>query len=448
MDSAAIERLSAPVPRYTSYPTAPHFMEQSGSVYEDWLRGLKPGSSLSLYVHIPYCDTLCWFCGCHTKRTLKYAPIAAYLETLYQEIANVADLVPEGTEVHHLHWGGGSPTILSPEDISELAGFLKDRFTFSYNAEFGVEIDPRDIGDERINALVGAGVNRVSIGVQDFDPVVQTAINRTQSYEETADTISKLRALGVNSVNLDLLYGLPHQSVRTVAETVHKVASLDPDRVSMFGYAHVPWMKTHQKMIDESSLPDILERYHQSVCGSETLLGHGYQEIGMDHFAKRDDELAIAAANGNLRRNFQGYTTDACDALIGFGASAISQFPNGYLQNTVATGEYMRQIEVRGLATCKGIELDGDDRMRAFVIERLMCDFKLSTAELTEKFGKRAEDILREASLFAQNDKDGLFRATDDGYEVTKTGKTFIRVISAHFDRYLNTGGKKHSVAV
>lgn len=443
-----IQRLSAPVPRYTSYPTAPHFQSKTNSDYRAWLSELKPGSSVSLYVHIPFCDTLCWFCGCHTKHTLRYAPVSAFLKALYREIETVAELIPAGMDVRHIHWGGGSPTMLTAKDIKVLANLLRDRFPISPNAEFGVEIDPRELGEDRLDALAESGVNRVSIGVQDFDPVVQDAINRRQSYEETAASIEGLRARGVSSVNLDLLYGLPHQSEESVAKTVRQVASLNPDRVSMFGYAHVPWMKSHQKMIEDDALPDIYERFQQSTRGASELLNSGFDPIGMDHFAKPGDELALAARRGELRRNFQGYTTDACDALIGFGASAIGQLPQGYLQNEVPTAEYRRQIEETGLAIKKGIAFSGDDRLRAHVIERLMCDFALSSKHLTEKFGAAANVITEEAQTFVRNDDDGLFDATNDGFVVTEKGRPFIRSICAQFDRYLNAGKAKHSIAV
>jgi oxygen-independent coproporphyrinogen-3 oxidase len=443
-----IERYNAPVPRYTSYPTAPHFEAKTPDTYQDWLAALAPGSSVSLYLHIPFCDTLCWFCACHTKHTLRYAPVSAYLKSLYREIETVAALLPAGVEIRHIHWGGGSPTLLKAKDIITLAALLRSRFPVTHDAEFGVEIDPRDLGEDRLDALAQAGVNRVSIGVQDFDPVVQEAINRRQSYEETAASIAGLRARGISSINLDLLYGLPHQSEESLVKTAHQIASLNPNRVSMFGYAHVPWMKAHQKLIDEDALPDSYERFQQSARGATEFINSGFEPIGMDHFAKPDDELAIAASQGNLRRNFQGYTTDVCDALLGFGASAIGQLPQGYLQNEVPTAEYRRRVDETGLATKKGLAFSSDDRMRAHVIERLMCDFALSKAKLSTRFGPSARVIFNEAERLVNDDYDELFEAGKDGFIVTKKGRPFIRSICAHFDKYLDAGRAKHSIAV
>ena len=443
-----VERLSTPVPRYTSYPTAPHFTAKSEDDYKACLSALAPNSTISLYVHIPFCDTLCWFCGCHTKHTLKYAPVSAYLSTLYKEIKAVADLVPNHVEVRNIHWGGGSPTILSAPDIRELSRLINTHFPIARDAEFCVEIDPRELTDQQIEALSDSGLTRASIGVQDFNEAVQEAINRKQSYTETANVVAALRSNGVKSINLDLLYGLPHQTQKSIADTVAKIVTLSPDRVSMFGYAHVPWMKNHQKMIKTADLPDIQERFNQSQKAAHALMVSGYAAIGMDHFAKPQDELAIAQSEGTLRRNFQGYTTDACDALIGFGASAIGELPQGYMQNAVSTGEYIRQVKQTGLATIKGITLDAEDRMRAYVIERLMCDFEISFNAVTTKFGAASKNIIAEAKILAENDEDGLCSIQGEKLCVSEKGQAFIRSICAHFDSYLNKGKAKYSIAV
>ncbi len=447
-DMELIERLSAPVPRYTSYPTAPHFHEIDNETYGKWLRAIGEKAQISLYVHIPFCDTLCWFCGCNTKHTLKYAPIAAYLKTLYRELRAVAATLPHDTVVRNIHWGGGSPTILGADDIDKLAGLIANAFSLHSDLEFSVEIDPRGIDEERINALLKNGLTRASIGVQDFDPQVQRAINRIQPFNETKKVITALRAGGVKSINLDVLYGLPHQTEETLARTIEKVVELNADRVSLFGYAHVPWMKSHQRMIKLEHLPDIQQRFQQSQFAAKLLKSSGYVAIGMDHFAKPGDTLAVAQSTGTLKRNFQGYTSETYDALIGAGASAISQLPQGYVQNYVPTSHYSRAVEESSFAASKGVALTEDDRLRAFVIERLMCDFELSYEGLRAMFGDMAVQIIAEAEAFAEQDQDGLCAATLHGLIISAKGRPFVRTICAWFDAHLNKGKAKHSLAV
>lgn len=449
MQSELIRKYSAPVPRYTSFPTAPHFHEGvKEETYCEWLTSLDPSKPISLYAHIPYCDTLCWFCGCHTKMTKSYAPIQKYLEPLMKEIRTVAYFVPEGCRVSNIHWGGGSPTMLKPEHIHLIAGLLKHKFAVDEETEFAVEIDPRGLTQETMKALSKAGVNRASIGVQDFDPEVQKAINRIQTYEETAHVIAGLRDLGIRSINIDALYGLPFQSEGTIERTIEQILTLSPDRIALFGYAHVPWMKRHQSMIDETALPSTLQRFAQAEFAAKLLIGAGYVRIGFDHFAKPHDELAIAAEEKRLRRNFQGYTTDPSNALIGFGASAIGSLPQGYVQNTAPIGEYERRVNETGLATEKGIALCPEDRMRAYVIEQLMCDLRFSKSLLSHKFGQDAGDVLKEADQLIATHEDRLIEQTEDGFAVTEEGRPFLRSICAYFDPYLQQRQARHSVAV
>ena len=447
--SALVGKYAAPVPRYTSYPTAPHFHEGVGeATYAGWLESMDPASTLSLYLHIPYCDTLCWFCGCHTKITRRYDPIAAYLPSLCEEIATVSDIVPSGPRTTHIHWGGGSPTILTPEDIKALALCVYDHFDVSHAVEFSVEIDPRGLDVERVRAMAEAGVTRASIGVQDFDPKVQSAINRNQSYEETARAISWLREVGIQAVNLDVMYGLPHQNARTLERTVEQVTSLEPDRIALFGYGHVPWAKTHQKMIDEDALPGVSERFAQASLAAGLLNEAGYRTIGLDHFARPDDTMALAEQEGKLRRNFQGYTVDAADALIGFGASSIGSLAEGYCQNAAPIADYRRKIAETGLATVKGVELTPDDHMRRWAIERLMCDLALSSAALDARFGAAGKQLLDGPMDLTGFESDGLIARGDDGIRVTAAGRPFIRAICAEFDAYLKRSPQQHSLAV
>lgn len=451
---AAIEALirrhaARPLPRYTSYPTAPHFHTGIGNdTYRAWLGALAPDATLSLYLHVPFCDTLCWFCGCHTKITRQYAPIAAYMGTIYQEIAAVAAALPAGLRVRQVHWGGGSPTILTPDDMRHAGRILHDAFAFAPDADFAVEVDPRGLDQARVEALAAIGLSRVSLGVQDFDPAVQVAINRVQSFEETEAAVRMFRAAGVGSLNIDALYGLPGQHVQQVLGTMALIVRLRPDRIALFGYAHVPWMKRHQTLIDEAALPGLTERHMEAEAAAELLVGEGYVRIGMDHFALPHDPMARAVREGRLRRNFQGYTVDPSDALIGLGASAIGQLPQGYIQNEVAIGRYRERIARQGLSVSRGFALAAEDRLRAFVIERLMCDLAYSQAELCRQFGGAADAVAAVAAAVVKDDSDGLVAATADGFRVTARGRPFLRSIAARFDAYLGSGGARHSAAV
>jgi oxygen-independent coproporphyrinogen III oxidase len=444
-----LTKYSAAVPRYTSYPTAPHF--HSGvdcGKYSHWLAEVASGQSLSLYIHIPYCDRLCWFCACHTRHTLKYAPIKAYLDALFFEIEQVGGLVSANTKVVEVHLGGGSPTMLKPDDMIALMAQLRAHFSFAEHVEVSVEMDPNDLDEGRFDALAVIGLTRASLGVQDFDPRVQRAINRIQTFEQTKSVVEAVRARGVTSVNCDILYGLPHQTEETMEKTVGDILSLAPDRVALFGYAHVPWMKKHQTMIAEDTLPGAGQRFEQMSRAASMLRDAGYQATGIDHFALPNDSMATAAREGRLRRNFQGYTTDVADALIGLGASSISQLPQGYIQNMAATGEYQRMVKAGGLAAVRGIELSIEDRARACVIEQIMCEFGFSFSEFRSAFPHHAELIISEAKQFAGGDRDGLCTIETGYFALTQVGRTFARSVAAVFDSYLSSGKARHSIAV
>lgn len=440
-----VRRMSAPVPRYTSYPTAPHFSSSVGSSeFADGLSRLTPSQALSLYVHIPFCAQLCWYCGCNTKATRNTDTIQHYLEHLLTEILKVAALVPGDRPSSHIHWGGGSPNSLSAAQIRTLSETLRTSFRIGPETEFAVEMDPRWLDDDQIRAFADSGVNRASIGVQDFNPEVQTAINRVQSVEMTKRAVDALREAGVRGVNIDLVYGLPHQTRDSVANTIGEVIRLDPDRIALFGYAHLPSRAKHQSMIDETTLPGSVERFGQSRRAQRLLVDAGYVAIGLDHFARPQDPLAT----GDIKRNFQGYTTDKAEALIGVGASSISHLPTGYFQNAVPRQDYERRVETTGLATVKGILLSDDDRMRGSVIERLMCDFEFSRSSLRDAFGERAVSVIEEAEQLVASDQEGLVEKTSDGFRVTKRGQPFVRAIASCFDAYLDTGNVRFSAGV
>ncbi len=444
-----VARLGENVPRYTSYPTAPHFNASvDAAVCRDWLQALEEGAEISLYLHIPYCDKLCWFCACHTKQTRHYEPVTAYLRSLHAEIATVASLVTGKGRVRAVHFGGGSPTMLKPEDMVALGTVLRNSFAFVPGAKISVEIEPNDMDDARLDALAEIGMTRASLGVQDFDPKVQKAINREQSFLQTKAVVDGVRSRGVESVNLDLLYGLPHQTRESVSSTVAQALTLEPDRIALFGYAHVPWFKKHQTMIDEAWLPDSAERFAQSQLAACLMLNAGYQAVGLDHFARPGDALALAARAGTLHRNFQGYTEDRCETLIGLGPSSISQFRQGYSQNMPATGEYGRMVADGGLAAVRGIAFSDDDRVRGWVIERLMCDFAFSAIDLVERFGDAGQRLLVKASSTALHDPARLLELDGDRFVVPTESRPFVRSIAAKFDKYFETGKARHSVAV
>ena len=444
-----IRRYSRPVPRYTSYPTAPHFHEGiAADSYESWLASLAAETAVSLYLHVPFCDRLCWFCGCHTKQVLRYGPIAGYLKAIAVEIATVGTRLDGRGRISQLHLGGGSPSMLAPGDLLLVAKQIRDAFVIRDDFEFSIEIDPNDMTPDRYDGFGAAGVTRASIGVQDFDPRVQQAINRIQTMEQTQAVVDGVRSHGVRSVNLDVLYGLPFQTEASVMRTIEAVLAMRPDRIALFGYAHVPWMKTHQRMIDETALPDAVARYHQSRLASAQLLAAGYQQIGMDHFARPNDSLAQAARSGRLHRNFQGYTTDDAPALIGLGASAIGSLPQGYVQNCVPTADYMRRVREGDLATVRGFQLSDDDRMRGFAIEQLMCNFAIEIDQLQRRFGDASTSLVDDVRGLHLRDVDGLVSFDGRRLDLTDKGRPFVRSIAARLDAYLRDGAPRYSLAV
>lgn len=437
----------ARVPRYTSYPTAPHFSQDvQAPHFQQWVRSIPQGAEISLYLHVPFCRRLCWFCACRTQGTSTDAPVAAYVETLKAELDLLARHLPEGVRLSRLHWGGGTPTLLAPGLIRDLAAKVRSVVAFGDNAEFSVEIDPNEVDDARMDALAEAGMNRASIGVQDFDPEIQQTIGRDQSYEITQAVVEGLRARGIRSLNADILYGLPHQTTQRVASTVQKLLSLGPDRVALYGYAHVPWMARRQQMIPSDSLPTPEERLKLYETARRLFVWDGYDEIGIDHFAQPDDGLSVALKAGRLRRNFQGYTDDTAPVLVGLGASSISQFPQGYAQNVSATSAYTKAVREGSFATHRGHAFQGEDLLRRRLIEALMCDFRIDSAEIMETFAVSAPRL---AELYAPlRERFGDFVRIDaDGLSIPPEGRPLTRMIAAMFDAYgMSKAG--HSSAV
>lgn len=434
-------------PRYTSYPTAPHFSAAvTADTCADWLGRLSPCDTLSLYLHVPFCAAMCAYCGCHTKVTRREAPIAAYAGRLMREIALVGAATP-ARRVRAIHWGGGTPSMLGIDRIEAVVAMIGRTFDLSALEEHAIELDPRQVTPDLARRLAALGVTRASLGVQDLNPHVQEAIGRVQPYEVVWATVKALREAGIGAINVDLMYGLPHQSTDDLMRTIARAETLAPDRVALFGYAHVPWMKSHQKLIDTSALPGAAERLAQADAARVAFLSSGYDAIGLDHFARHHDAMAATARAGALKRNFQGYTVDAADALIGFGASAIGKLPQGYVQNAPDFGAYDRAIDAGRLATVRGLALTDDDRFRAHLIERLMCDFAVDIAAVAADHGLETEVSAADFPELADYAALGIITQAGDAVTVTEAGRPYLRLVATAFDAHLKKAGR-HSVAV
>lgn len=426
-------------PRYTSYPAANVFHAGVGPTeFTGWLAESDPAAPLSLYLHIPFCERLCWFCACRTQGTRTHAPVAAYLDSLMAEVALVTALMPGRRRVARLHWGGGTPTILTPDQITRLAEALRAAFDLS-DTEFSVEIDPTCVDEARLDALVAAGMTRASLGVQDFSPAVQAAIGRDQSFADTARLVEALRTRGIEAINTDLVYGLPEQSPERFDDTLAKLLQLAPSRVALFGYAHVPWMAQRQRMIRDDALPDPRARHALFTAGTGSLREGGFEAVGIDHFALPGDTLAVAAREGRLRRNFQGYTDDPCDILLGLGASSISRFPQGYVQNAPGTAAYQDRVRKGLVATSRGFAFTTDDRLRGRAIEMLMCDFRIDLSALQAIAGDAAARLAKTfRDCLAQFP--GAITSTAGSFAINPDFRPLTRLIAAAFDGYAHDG--------
>jgi oxygen-independent coproporphyrinogen-3 oxidase len=443
MSTASCSFAEQSVPRYTSYPTAPHFTGAvTAGTYGSWLAALPRDASLSLYLHVPFCIELCHYCGCHTKAARRPEPVVAYADVLAAEIDLVAQRAG-GRKVIHLHWGGGTPSILGPERLIEITERLRRAFSFAPDMEHAMELDPRRIDRPLVAALARMGVNRASLGVQEFSPHVQRAIGRVQPYGTVVEGMGLLREAGIANVNVDLMYGLPKQSVSDLQHSIRLANTLAPQRFALFGYAHVPWFKSNQRLINDGDLPDTRTRLAQADAARALFEELGYQSIGLDHFARPDDALAIAARSGRLHRNFQGYTTDTADALIGLGASAIGRLPQGFVQNAADVGGYARAITNGQLATVKGLAFSADDHLRARIIERLMCDFAVDLDAVADR-----RDFADELAALAPLQDEGFVDIAGHRIAMTDAGKPYVRLAAAAFDSYLKSGEARHSRAV
>ncbi len=443
VDLGLLKKYDRPGPRYTSYPTAPLF--HSAFTAEEYRKEILATntagstSDISLYFHFPFCDTLCYFCGCTMLVTRDRPRIEEYLGYLKKEIGLIAPHIAQGRRVVQLHWGGGTPTHLLPDQIRDIAAFIRSSCTVDPDAEVSVEVDPRELRREHLEALRDSGFNRISMGVQDLDPKVQEAVNRLQPEAMTAEVYTWARDLGYTSINIDLIYGLPFQTLRGFEHTIRKVIEYGPDRIAVFNYAHVPWLKPHQKLIHPEDLPTPEQKLAILKMTIELFCSNGYEYIGMDHFAKPTDELAVAQKKKTLYRNFQGYSTKADADLYGFGMSSISHFQTVYAQNTKNLPEYYRMLDAGRLATHVGYRMTEDDQLRKHVIMRLMCDLELDKASVERKFGIDFDETFS-PSLEALKpfEEDGLVVLDPGKITIVGAGRLLLRNIAMCFDAYLD----------
>ena len=450
MTPELLEKYATRVPRYTSYPTANHFAaDVSADHYARWLAAVPPGETFSLYLHVPFCTKLCWYCGCHTSIVNTYEPVTRYRELLLREIDLVAAALAAVHPVSDVQWGGGTPTMLTPDDFSALCERLRARFGFSAATAMSVEIDPRGFTREMAAALGRNGATRASLGVQDFDPAVQNAINRIQTFEVTERAVDWLRAEGIADIAIDLIYGLPHQTRDSIVATVDAVMALKPQQVALFGYAHVPWMKRHQRLIDERALPETPARWALYWAAARRLAEHGMVAIGLDHFAAAGSALAEAAEAHRLQRNFQGYTTGAAPSILGFGASAIGTLPQGYVQNAAKISDYRDAVLAGRLATVRGRRTGADDLLRRDVIAALMCGLEADVGAMCRAHGYDESALDRELASLSPLAADGIAAVAGRKVTVAASARPLVRSVCAAFDAYWTGGAEqRHAKAV
>ncbi len=443
-----LRRYDVPGPRYTSYPTAPAWSDAFGVA--DYEKALKLSAAsmrpLSVYVHIPFCEALCVYCGCNVVITQREDKPKQYVADLYHEIDRVAALAgaADRTTVQ-VAWGGGTPTHLKPQQIEELMAHLVRRFPLAKDAEVGIEVDPRVTSRDHVKAIVRAGFNRISMGIQDFDPVVQEEIHRVQPFEMTRDFIGWCRTEGLRSVNVDLVYGLPHQTVERFSKTIDLVIDeLKPDRVSAFSYAHVPWLKPAQKKFDEATIPHGEAKFAIFTRLVERMTGAGYEFVGMDHFARPDNELAVAQREGRLWRNFQGFTTKSGTDLVGLGVTSIGQVSGAFAQNEKNLIAWGKRVREGDLAVTKGLWISEDDQVRARIIHQIMCKYRLAKSEIEREFGidfdERFGDAVERLGPLVE---DGMIVLTKDGFDLTSRGRVFVRNVCMLFDAHLPQPGAR-----
>lgn len=440
-----ILKYNAQVPRYTSYPSAPHFLPVQETAYTAALAGAT--GALSLYIHIPFCQQMCFYCGCNTTATRRYEPVAEYIPLLLQEIDAVHKRLPGRMAVSHVHFGGGSPDKLSAADFMRIMGAVHENFNVTPGAEIALELDPRGVTPEKAEAYAAAGATRVSLGVQDFSPAVQEAIGRIQPFGVVEKAVELLRGVDIRGLNLDLMYGLPYQTEDDVARTAGMALALAPDRIAVFGYAHVPWMKKHMRLIDDAALPDAALRVRQSMVAQDCLTTSGMVPIGIDHFVRPHDSMATALHNKTLVRNFQGYTTDDAAGLIGLGVSSIGKVGNGFFQNVTHMTGYAKALAAGQLPVTRGRMLTDDDRLRSDIISDLMCYLEVDVGAILAKHGLPVEHF--DDILASMNDlvEDAVATVNGRRLSIHSDARQMARIAAARFDSYFGQGPAKHSQA-
>lgn len=429
-----------PVPRYTSYPTAVQFKSNaSQGVYKHCLNDLNSGDPVSLYVHIPFCHSLCHYCGCHTKIVHSYSPIQQYIKSLLREIDLTGEVLKQKIPVSRLHFGGGSPNYASSGDLKRIVQRFAEYFDTT-DMQIDMECDPRLLNAQKIKDYAALGLSRVSLGIQDFNKSVQEAINRKQPFSLVEEQVSFLREAGIDNINFDLITGLPRQTIDTVRETLEHVLMLRPSRIAVFPYAHVPWIKKHQKLLEKYYLPNTHERFEMGQLVHQVLTAEGYNTIGIDHYALRKDSLSKAQENRTMRRNFQGYTDDPAQTILGFGLSAISQFENAYIQNTTDAPLYRKAIDAAAFPVARSLSLTTEDKRRRQLIERLMCDFTVNFDDF--------EDIEIPYADLALLEQDSIVEISEKNLYIREEGKPFVRVVASCFDPYFNKESLRHAKAI
>lgn len=436
-----LEKYDQPVPRYTSFPTAAHFNHEiPQNYYAGLLSSLTSSQKISLYIHIPFCRYLCHYCGCHTRAVNDIGPVQAYLLYLHREIRMVGEALTCKPRVSSIHFGGGTPNILKAADLRILIEKLAEHFEIDKNTEIDMEMDPRLLDREKIKDLSAIGISRISLGVQDFNPDVQKAVNRIQPFEKVQEDVLALREFGIKSLNFDMMVGLPLQTEDNILLNAERAISLLPDRLAVFAYAHVPWMKKHQKLLEKYPMPQARERFEMSKVMSDYFRNAGYSAIGIDHFAREGDALYKAKAAGNLYRNFQGYTSDPSETIIGFGISSISSFNGAYVQNTTDSKEYREALLDNIFAVKRGRILTGEDIQRRSIIGRMMCYFEVGLEEI--------ENLDCDVQRLEELEKDEMVVIDNGKFVITENGKPFTRIVAACFDPYYKPEEGRHARAV
>lgn len=439
--TSLITKYDVPVPRYTSFPTAVQFKPTaSQSDFTKQLAALAPQQPISIYIHIPFCHSLCHYCGCHTKIVHAYSPIEKYVDRLLQEIKLAATAIGKPIPVTQIHFGGGSPNYAKTEDIDRILQTLAQHFLLSQDTKIAMECDPRLLDEQKITDYARLGISRISLGIQDFNHRVQRAINRIQPFLQVQKQLQGMRKANITDINFDLITGLPEQSLDSVQQTLEQVLKLQPSRIAVFPYAHVPWMKKHQKLLERFGLPNTEARFAMNLLVERVLTKAGYSPIGIDHYAQKTDSLHQTQKTGNLRRNFQGYTEDSNQTVLGFGLSAISQFKDAYFQNTTDASAYTAAINAQSFPLSRSLHLTADDRTRGKLIERLMCYFEID-------FNDYPSIAIPHQEL-STLEKDGLVSISGNRLSITEQGKPFVRIVAACFDPYLKKEKRRHAKAI